>query len=670
MTKSMIIALLFASGLATAQTLRYEQKATRERLLNLVEQPPAHQLEFSGELPASGPRRIFLEHYRDHIFPKLEWLRGLGIRYSSFNLLRDSGSADNEAEMKQWTERFEAVAEEYNEFLVDENWTKTLTEWAKLAEGLDGQLPALAKRLSRERELESFPPESKPILNEIITLKREYEDALRTAPANDDLASFGEERVTVRREFKKGELTFAEAQKRMRDIYSTRGYQVLGHQAAQAKGENLNRIALLRTQLAKQKGFPTWAAYTLELSGQGYSPAYRGTQNQRQFLKRYLAALKPLEERLIADRMHALGLDPATTDLRAQDVPFLSAPALEQLQPYFPNEKISEIWQTVLGESGFKPETMQQILLDDEFRDGKNRSMAYLSGVLPPFNHKLVIDPDKLNFAEISRAPGELHSGLVYILQSYTGGGVMDLKTAFHEGGHATDKILKFKNEPVDEAYGYIEVPSMTSERFTHDADVLYHHAVPIDGKKPSLEEIHTLLENFHKNSVFGLSGLASGSLLDLELWDFDYTAEGAETFLQRIEHLSHETENLKYADVPSQSPFFYYNIATTHFTSGNVRNIGYDYAEIASRMMAEYLSNELEKVSGRRSWYQQPEFARIYEEKFVSVGWKKPFPENIETITGRKFDPEVVVASLGRRIAGETACEQRLDRKATNSYQ
>jgi hypothetical protein len=647
---------------------RYQREATRARLLDLGLNPPQSRLVVTGSYP-TGAARAFIEFYVDRIHSKQSEFDNLGMRYATLRLLRDSGSQNDETEFETWSREFEEVAQRYNDFLVDPAWTETLHEWARLAEGLKGQLPDLARRMAKERDLESYPPELKPALDEIEKLEQEYEDALRSAPANADLGDFGQRLVAVRRQVKTGEIPFAEGQKIVRELFAKTGYHYVGYQAAQAKGENLNRIAILRTQLAKAKGFPTWAAYVLEMSGQGYTPEFRGPANQKLFLRRYLEALRPLEKAYIDSRLAEAGLSPEQrADLRNQDIGFLTGPGLELLQPYFPNDRITSIWEKVLLESGFKPETLNQILVDDGFRDGKNRSMAYLSGLLPPYNTTTVLDSDRLEFRGMSKAKDKLKDGFVYILQSYKGMGISDLSTAFHEGGHATEKILKYKDKPVNEAYGYVEVPSITSEHFTKDAEVLWHHAVPVDGRKPSLEEIERLISNSEKKEVINIAGLAGQSLLDLELWDYDYTQPGAQTFLQRVESVGRETESLTFdfGDVDSPVPFYYHNVATTHFTSGNVRNIGYDYAGIASHMMADYISDELEKVSGRRSWYNQPEFARIFAEKFVSVGWRKPFPANIEAITGRKFDPMTVVSDMARRIAsGPEVCEALLQTAA-----
>ena len=157
---------------------------------------------------------------------------------------------------------------------------------------------------------------------------------------------------------------------------------------------------------------------------------------------------------------------------------------------------------------------------------------------------------------------------------------------------------------------------------------------------------------------------MAQTALFDTELWAYDYSQPQAQTFLERIEQLTKETDLLgkQFPDVETATPLFYHNVSTTHYTSGNVRQIGYVYAEIASIMMAEHFSNRLETLTGRRSWHKQPLLAGLFEKELYSEGWKLPFPKNIEKITGRPYDVNQVVAELKSELGlAEGACESIL---------
>ncbi|MBX3022633.1 MAG: hypothetical protein KF799_13250 [Bdellovibrionales bacterium] len=652
-----VFGLLLTALSAQAQYTPYGKRKTRELLLNLHQNPPLSQVVRVG-YPSSPRAEAFLKFYEQKIHPYSLKMSNLIIRYHTIQLLRDSGSYRDVHEKRRWTALREQLDQEYNETIVDEQWTATLREWAHLAEGLKGDLPDFARRSWRDRDLESFPPEFKPMLDEAARLESEYFDAVRETKASADLREFSTTLTETRRRFKMGQISFDEARTTIKDLFSRMGAHVVGHEAVLKKGENLNRMAVLKTQMAKHKGFPTWADYQLAMNGTGYAPEYQGTANQRRFLHDYLSALKPLLENLITSRLKELGLEDRRSDISLQEIGLLAAPGLEMLQPYFPNEEISRMWGQTLLESGFTRQQLSQIVLDDGFRKNKNRTEAYLAGVMAPYNEVERIDAANLNYLPLSLKKEDLKRGLVYILQSYKGSGINDLRTAFHEGGHATEKLLKAKYMPTDESYGYVEVPSLTSEYFTTDPEVLYALAVPVDGQKPSMEEIKKYLENYSKTDLINVALGATGSLFDLELWSIDYTAPGAPTFLEAVKQLDETTTavvlSLKPYDLPI--PTYFSNVSTGHHTSGSVRNIGYDFAGIGAEMMAAFISDELEKRTGRRSWYNQPGFADIYAKKFVSQGWHLPFPRNIEAITGRKFDYMEVVNDFARKLKVDDA--------------
>ncbi len=644
---------------AAEELTKFDPDQLRATLTQFKDHPPAQRLEIKG--PVTGPKQLwFLQYYQETVFPKFQEMQAMIFKYRALSVFVDARMSRNEAEHDAYEAEFKEVREEANRWSVDPEWTEILRVWAARAEGLEGQLPNLARRLNKERQLEAFPENLKPVLDEVSKLQQDYMQAINEVPAAAGMATFGGELMTIRRKFKAGEITFHEAHEQTLKLLSTKGPHIVAQQAVERAGEGLNRMAVLRSQLAKAKGVATWAQYATELNGQGYSPDYRGPQNQRAFLRRYIEALKPLRAAFFERRIKELGLEGERANLRYSHMGLLTLPGLQQLQPYFPKEKVRQIWEETLLESGFTPEMLKQITADLAPREGKNPTAAYLNGFTGPYTDTEVVDGQTLN--EIQPPKSAYKPGFVYILQNFAGAGLSDLKTLFHEGGHALEKILKFKTEPTGEAYGYVEVPSMTSERFGRDLEILFNKAVPVDGHKPTREEISTLIANDQQNDIVNLLAMASGALFDLELWDYDYSAPGAMTYLERVKSVDEDLRQLAgdfpYLETPA--PYYLANISTPHYVSGEVRDIGYTYAEIASRMMARYLCDEIEKISGRRSWYQQPELARLFAEKFFQVGWKSQFPGNIEKITGRRFSAEDVVKEMAGEL-GHNVCERKL---------
>jgi len=654
-----LFSLAFICTITSAQVTRYHKETTRQTLLNLVNHTPT-RLVVEGD-PTSEQAKNFLNFYTTHIFPKEREIENLYRKYRSRSLLRDSASQNSKEELEQWTREMDEVLEEDNAITVDAKWTQTILEWGRLAEGLTGHMPEEARQMAKMRALEAFPESAKPKLDELSKLSREWDDAVRNAPSAKDLPQITKAVSETRRRFKLGEITLDEGRKILRDWFNKAGSHFVGYDAVQAKGENLNRIAVLRTELAKSKGYETWADYQLEMNGQGYATEYRGSKNQREFLKKYLSSLKEVQELFFATRLREMGLEERRGEMTNQDVGFLTPPGTELLQPHFPPNKIADIWEKVLIESGFSPESLKQILVDDQFREGKNSVGAYMSPVQMPYNDFAVVDARTLNYKPIVRTRPELKDGLVYIMQSWKGAGWSELRTNFHEGGHSLEHLAKMKYYSTPESYGNLEVPSLTQERFTEDVDVIYENAVLVDGKRPDRRRVCEILNNFGKGEVIQIAFNAALSLFDLELWSIDYTKPGAPTFVEAVERVSKDTAQSSqvFPNIETKVPFFYSNVSTGHFTSGGIRNIGYDFARVGAAMLSEYISDELERVSGRRNWYKQPEYARIFNEKYAANNWQKLFPLNIEEITGRKFSPDTLVAELKSRITNPRTCEK-----------
>jgi len=662
----LLILALVASSFAQAQITRFDAEELRAQLVEFNLNPPASEVVFLGETDDMKKRR-FAKYFADKVFPKLNEMSRDIVRYRSLHILTDAYLHGSEQEREGWAGpggEFEKIMAKVNDWTVNTEWTEIVSTWGKLAEGLSGELPEMARRLARERELERFELEHKPMLDEADKLHKDFRLAVNQVPAAADLREYGRLSTEVRVKFKNGEITFQQAREQIKALVKSKGYNVVGYQAVQKAGENLNKMAILRAKLAKTKpGIRTWAEYQIELSGQSYTPEYRGTKNQREFLQRYIAALRPLREAFIEERIQALGLESERESLKYQHTSLLTLPGRQLLQKYFPADRVVSIWEETLLESGFDAAGLRQITVDISPREGKNATSAYLSSFMEPYTGETVVDIDKLEVVHEPKGSKNLKPGFAYILQNFKDQGVDDLRVLFHEGGHATDHLMRgqfdiFSSQP----YGYTEVASMTTERFVHDPLVLWHKAVPAGGKKPTLEEIRKLVENDEKNEIMNLVAMATTALFDLELWDYDYSAPGAMTFMDRVKFLDEEVRKLA-GDLPYEEtdvPLYYWNVAIPHFVSGSVRNIGYTYAEIASRMMAGYFTDEIEKLSGRRTWWRQPLLGPMIAERFYARGWRDQFPTSIEKITGRKFSAEEVIKEMAEQLKSK-GCERKL---------
>jgi hypothetical protein len=654
MNRPLAAFVLLVSVPAAAQVQRYERETVRAKLLAVRDGLPAQNLRVQGT-PAGPREAAFAEFYASVIHPKMDASLRLYQRRSALNILIDTGSYLNEDEHKEWKKEFAALTEKISAMKVDPVYNGEIARWGKMAEGLSGELAGYARHYARENELEHFPEDMRPVLTEVDLLHQEFKAAITAAPAARKVSEWMTRSTEIPRLYKSGRLTFAEARDQLTELNRRVGGRYVGFEAAQAKGEALNKMAVLRTRLAQSKGFRTWAEYQLEASGQGYEPAYRGAVNQRAFLHAWIEQMRPVVQAFVAKRLRDLGVE--ASSLRRQHLSLLSLPDLSLAQEYFPAGRLTGIWEEVMLESGFKPETLAQIVVDDQERKGlKNPTMAYMAGVVTPEEETRVLDAGALDFVN----GGAVRPGLMYIMQTYRGAGLGDLRTAFHEGmGHALEYLLKEKEEFTSEGYGYVEVPSMTAEYFLRDAEMLHAKAAEIAGHKPSVEEFRAWIRNHEKNQSLNLLARAGSALYDLDLWDYDYTAPGAKNYIQRAEEVFADVEARTGQPpmVEASVPAFYANMSTTHFTSGNVRNIGYSYATLGSEMMAQYISRELKARTGRAGWHQQPGLADLIAGTWYRVAWKTPFPKNIELITGEKFDMKKILEGL-------TSCEDVLGLK------
>lgn len=658
----LLLALAFLASFANAQINKFEFEATRAKLLGFIEKPRATQTEFVGSTD-DPKKKEFIKYYKEAIEPRLIAYDFLAAKYRAYMLLIDMAAFASDQEKDQWIAEFAKVKEEANHWETDEEWTAALAKWAQLAEGLTGDLPDEARRANRNRQLEVIPAALKPTLDRISNLELEWDKAKREAPANSNITEYDTEYIKTIIAFKNGELTFQDAQSKIHELFSKWGPHFVAYEAAQSKGDALNRMAVLRTQIAqgRQPRHRTWAEYVLESNGQGYTPEYRGPAAQREFLKKLIAALRPLVDSFYESRQADLHLE--GVQLTEQDINLLTLPHVSQLSPYFPKEKVTDLWQETILESGYLPSTLNQILLDDSERPAKDINSAYQMRFFSPYTEIQKVDSDTLSNLPEPKGSSLYLPGFTAIMQTWTAGGVNDLRTAFHEGGHALEAMLRYQIRGADISYGTMEVPSMTNERFLWDPLFLWNKATPVNGERPSLEKTEELAANFRKNQIVVMMDIATSALFDIELWDYDYTAPGAETFLQRVETVRDEVKGLSggLPSLESKVPDYYSRLSTSHFTSGEVRYIGYVFAEMASRMTAQYVTDELEKVSGRRTWWKQPLLGKIFTEQVFEQLWRDPFPVNIEKITGRKFDPAAIVEDLKRELEGGTSCVKNL---------
>lgn len=637
---------------ANAQTQRYDKEKVRANLLTRVLVP--QKVTLKGELPKDEHKRKFIEMYLNEIHPGLQDSTIVDQIASIFHLLLDSGSENSPQEKQSWKDKYNEYVSKSTFYQVDPVWINKVLAWGKLAEGLEGDLPDFAKRLAKLTELNQFPEDMKPVLDDIYKKLMEYQDAVTNTEASKHLTEYRKGMADTIRQFKAGEISFAQAQEKINGLVTRMGYRYVGAEAVKTHGHLLNEMAVLRSQLAKSKGYKTWTAYQLEATGQGYTPEYRGPEQQRRFLEKWLAQSVPVNRAYYERRIKELGLEGRRDTLRSQHASLLTPEDLALAQPYFPPEKISDIWENAMLNSGFDPKMMKPIILDDLPRPGKNGTNAYMSGTIIPEATHRELDPETLSFKDI----GPDTEGLIYVLQSFRGAGLDELRTGLHElTGHAFEYLNKRADLSTGDGYGYVETPSMTAELFMENAQFLHDNAVAVDGQKPSVAQFQKWLDNSKAAEALGATFRASSALYDINIWDYDYDQPGAKTYVERVFEVAGDIDKRTevFPDVEAPVPLDYFWVSTSHFISGNVRNIGYTYASVSVEMMAEYISRRLKEETGNANWSNNPKYADILINEWYKKGWKDLYPTNIEKITGQPYDVEAI---LKKMLAPLLTCE------------
>ncbi len=324
-----------------AQVQRYDRETVRTQLLKIVDGIPAQTIRVEGQ-PSGEREAKFIEHYVNKVQPAMAKLLSLHQQWSALNVLIDTGTFNDEEEKKLWRGQFAEISNQLSKITVDPVYNSDIKIWGELAEGLTGELASYARRFAKENELSRFSEDMEPVLNEIEVLLQDYKQAIIASPAAARISEFQKLTVEIPRLFKFGEISLDEAMKRITEISRQAGGRFVGFEAAQARGDALNRMAILRTKLAQSKNYRTWAEYQLEATGQGYSPEYRGVAKQKEFLRNWIDQLQPVVTRFIDRRIRELKIDPR--EFRRQHLSLLTLPDLMLAQTYFPPEKLTDIW--------------------------------------------------------------------------------------------------------------------------------------------------------------------------------------------------------------------------------------------------------------------------------------------------------------------------------------
>lgn len=653
---------IFTSNLSATDPWResFDLQAERARVRGLINNYPMPNLRIDHANEVNTQARQFLTHFETKIWPKLRelpeltrlWWDPPGGRIEVVNNALNRALYETPDEEKAWQKAEEDISLRYRSILSSTEWQSDVAEWARLAGSFKGELPDLARRMKSDLDINEFTPAELPLFEEIERLGTEIKKIARSTDHAKDITPSSKETQKIMEAFHTGKLSFSEASTRLEALIN-KGYLPHGREIAE-KGEALfKRKAILRTQLAKRKGHPTWGSYVLSTYARHHREGLKTIADWKVFLNNLLTQTEKPWKEFLDKRTSEFGI--TTDNITASQLSLMLLPGSLLIRKYFPVENVEKFWRETMKESGFPDELFEKIHLDMYERPGKH-THAYLSYNVPDRPRLVVINA--LTLSTVLPPESDKSAWIpaaLDIIQNMRTDGMGSYETMLHEGGHALHHGSEEDIWGQGASNAWAETHSMTMERFTSDPDFLVAKGRTKEGEALDRAQAERAIREDTINALYNLRRLAAQSLLDLELWDYDYEAQGAESFNDRLLRLTKES-NLKASLVNSILPAGidtrYRSFATEHFYSGDCRYWGYAGAEVAAYMIGETLLDELEKETGRRSFLNQPTIAAKLVERLYRHGHKKPFPMAVEEFTGKSYSPSSVVNATVKAAA------------------
>lgn len=634
----------------------YPREVERAEMLGQIDalQTQALQIDFSGA--ASPAEQNFLRLFKTKFWPVSAVMSTQNEKASLLYVMIDRALYNDEAEKKSWELEKDRLENEIDRLQTSDERRAVIRELAEASTGLDGDLPRMARQMLAD-QVYGFTAAELPLLNRLTEIMTAIQRIANDSPISRELARTARETDEIQKKFIRGDMNFEEAARAL-EALAPRSHSALGQYVATEARELLNEAAIIRTKLAAAKGFANWADFQLATKERLYKDGYRSVSDRVSFLRELLQSTKATHKAFLEQRAKEISGVPADLKadifrLRSSQNILFAPPTDSLISEYFPVERIEETWRTTMIESGFTATAVDRIRLDSYPRPGK-QSHAYMMNARSHQPNTFRIDARTLNTKIPRQLPKKWMPALIYIVQNMRTDGPSDYSTAFHEGGHGLDfshrqDVLGFGQDS-----SYAETHSMTMERFFDDLPFLLSVAKTREGHALDREKAEAYLANVAANRLSSLRAQSLNALYDLELWNHAYK-EGGEDFVSRSTRLSAELSKAYMFVDPTRvvngvdGRFGRYS--TSHFYSGQVRYIGYVYAEMAAEMTYVRLLDILEATTGRRSLLNQPSIAKLLTEGYYKTGFLKPFPLATEDFARKPFNAREAASSINAAV-------------------
>ncbi|MCY4645150.1 MAG: M3 family metallopeptidase [Bacteriovoracales bacterium] len=637
----------------------YPVAQERQKILEIIERLENEKipLHFLGMKNRTDQEKEFLRFYRENIFPiEMTARRQWGI-YSLLQAALDRALYRDEDEKSKWLERLKLIDSEMQTLKTSSLFNQATYAWVGSEHGLRGELSRRATGQDQGPERAgSFGP-SPYMLKRLEELELKINLAANeSSVTSNDLQEYANAYDELKGQFLLDSIELEDVKRELLRLWPKSSH-AKGHDLLEKAKPLFDEVAVLRTRLAQSKGFETWAQFKLFSSRGGYAEGLKTVSDHVGFMREVLDETLGPAKKFHQHLVDSLGYDPK--EVRGVGTELLMAK--KGIQPglanYFLAENANEIWRETMKESGFQDFVLDQIYLDSFPRKNKY-THAYMQSAVRNIPKAIVLDTETFDFKNPPLNGKNYFPGAFFIVQNIMSDGCCDYRTVFHEGGHALDYAHRGSMLEGRNSYAYTETSSMMMERFFEDADYMMKKGRDRKGRSPKREAVIRFLENEALKKSYRTRGQIFLALFDLLIWDEPYF-EGGPSFTDRFLQIHDDLQKKYMIMAPSLPPalapdgvrggsrFFF----TNHFYGGSVRYYGYIYADMAAQMTANYLWDTLEKRSGRRTFYRQPDLARLLIRGQYRDGFTLPFPTATERLTGKKFVAQNITPAINRPL-------------------
>lgn len=634
-----LVIFVFSSLVSPLMAKEFHKRKEREIMLELYDLDISDTIHIQSSENTNPDNLKFVEYYVENLGPDFHALSVITLKSSVLDLLLKRALYNSEEEQNKWEKELNSLSAERVKIITSKSWKEKIIKSYELSKNLSGPLVEVV-RMSYEHETKfSFDGSYSETFKELAEIRTAVDKIANTSPFIENVNTQAQVSHENQARLLKGEIDFKTAAEIHKNAFYLANIEY-GHDVAEKSKDLLNRQAIIHSKLAKAKGYNNWAEFVVAQSADRYSETFQTVDGQIEYLEQILEATDKVYAEFLNLRKAQFGL-PQETTFFLQNRNLLDLSYDPTINEYFLKENFIEIWHTTMELAGFSPDVLSTINIDSKPRSGKATS-AFLYPVLDKTSKVLVISADDLTI-DFNSDPATTILPQLFWVQNDVIDGLKELKTTFHEGGHALDFVYR---EPVVISYetpSYNETHSTFMESFLMDYDFLITMGKNIDGEPVPPSLVESYLDVVKINALIRLRYDIGHAIFDLKLWNHDYESNN-ETFIDRARRIYEEVSNranlLQGEDInglPWQDRLF----TTNHFYDGSVSYLGYITATVAADVILSTLKDHFETTTGRRSIFNQPNLADTLVNGVYKYGREKPFPENIESFARTSVSPE-----------------------------